>query len=175
MTFQQLLGTNTRTHTHRHTAWGCTHVQWWSQSCQRIWGLCWHRGGELRTSPSVWQRDCEALYQCKLQKHTHTDTQNNEEKGSCQSTAVIWVKKQLFFLLLIKLSFHFCCVLFLCILSFLLSRPTFLLEQTQWGDNAYSNTGYHRNTISHAHMHIHTCTVYILLFPWLLAFLSSFI
>lgn len=79
------------THTHRQIhilLRDYTHVLQWSLSCQRIWDLCWHRGEELRTSPSVWQPGCEALRQCKLHTHTHTHTQephtdacNNEKRG----------------------------------------------------------------------------------------------
>lgn len=83
MAVQQERAAHTQTHnrTHTHTLehmyilWVvgavCTHVQWWSQSCQWIWDLCWRRGGELRTSPSVWQPGCEALCQCRLHTYTH--------------------------------------------------------------------------------------------------------
>lgn len=50
---------------------GNTHVQRWSQGCQ-IWDLCWRRGGELQTSPSVLQPNCAARNQCKLDTNTRS-------------------------------------------------------------------------------------------------------
>lgn len=61
-------------HSHTSERW-CTHVRWLNRSCQWIWGLCWHQGGELRTSPWVSQPGCGAVRQCTLrrQKHVNTD------------------------------------------------------------------------------------------------------
>lgn len=85
MTFQQLLGTHTHTHTRRGD------VLTSSGGVKAVRGFEVSVGIEVENSEPVLQSGSETVKLCISAscRNTHTDTQNNEEKGSCQSTAVI--------------------------------------------------------------------------------------